>query len=300
MHPMNIRKLPFSRDEPPPPKATNVLVENSETDRPKRIILQAEEMEGKFLDEINGRTYSRAARKMLYAKEYWLPPEASLLLDFGQDILGRKVLELGAGSGRLSGVLHLRAAEYIATDVNRQMISALHLIHPQVKALVADARNLISFPDGYFNTVIFSFNGIDSLSFEERPKALWEIFRVLASGGAFIHSTHNLKYALDASHRPSSTDARVSLTGYLRRLWNRRRLARLEVFSSRYAVVNDRALENGLLNVYVSPQEHFSHLSTVGFLVDAIYNRLGCRLPENEWPDDQWYYLVARKSLESR
>ena len=99
-------------------------------------------------DEFNTFTYSKAAIKRLYVDEKWLPAEASLLLDYGSDIVSKKVLELGAGSGRIASVLKHRAAYYCATDINPDMISTLNDVHPSVKAMVVDARQLDVFSDG--------------------------------------------------------------------------------------------------------------------------------------------------------
>ena len=153
-------------------------------------------------EQFNAKTYSRAAVMRLYTNEKWLPAEASVLLDYGYDIVSKKVLELGAGSGRITSVLKHRASEYCATDINPDMILILRDVHPGIKAMVADARRLDRFQEGEYDTVIFSFNGIDCLPFHERPVALSEIYRALTPGGAFIHSTHNVAHARSASHHP--------------------------------------------------------------------------------------------------
>lgn len=247
------------------------------------------------LEEFNTETYSRAAIKRLYTNEKWLSSEASLILDYGTDIVSKKVLELGAGSGRIASVLEHRASEYCATDINPDMILTLRDVHPRVNAIVADARNLDSFRESDFDTVIFSFCGLDCLPFRDRPLALSEINRVLKPGDAFIHSTHNVTFARSASHNPKFKNYFNSLKEFCLRKWNRWKLVRYEYYSQDYAVVNDRALHNGLLNVYIKPELHFSQLKNAGFLIEAMYERSGRKIPKDVIPKDQWFYIVARK-----
>lgn len=245
----------------------------------------------------NAKTYSRAARRHLYTEQKWLPAEASLLMDFGSEIVGRRVLEIGAGSGRIASVLQERAAEYYATDVNPEMVEELRRVHPHIAANVADACDLSTIADSRFDTVIFSFNGLDSINFDDRRLALSEIFRVLTGSGAFIHSTHHVRFARSASHKPPLRRGVSAPSEFLRRTWNRFWLQKLEYYSNEYAVVNDRALHNGLLNLYVDPVLHFAHLEAAGFLIEAVYERSGRRLPSGSMPNDQWYYVVARKQV---
>mgnify|MGYP000923712581 CR=1 FL=1 len=247
------------------------------------------------IEQINRRTYSYAAIMRLYTDEKWLPSEASVLLDYGGEIVSKRVLELGAGSGRIASVLQNRAAYYCATDINPDMISTLCAVHLNINAKVADARYLGEFQDGSFDTVIFSFNGIDCLPFQDRPKALSEIYRVLSVGGIFIHSTHNVAHAHLASNAPSLFNSGNSIVESLHRKWNRFRLSRFEFFSPEYAIVNDRALNHGLLNVYIKPDIHFAQMSEVGFSIEAVYERDGRKLQNWSQITDQWYYVVGRK-----
>ncbi|MCE1168573.1 MAG: class I SAM-dependent methyltransferase [Sphingobacteriia bacterium] len=244
---------------------------------------------------LNEKTYCHAAAKRLYTQQKWLPAEASILLDYSSDIVSKKVLELGAGSGRIASVLKHRAADYCATDINYNMITTLREVHPDVKAMVADARTLEGFNDCEYDTIIFSFNGIDCLPFHERPVALSSIYRVLTSGGAFIHSTHNVFHARSASYHPKLFNSEGSFADFCLRKWNRWKIARYEYYSPEYAIVNDRSLQNGLLNVYVRPEIHIAQLTDAGFSIDAIYERSGYKLERGNLPTDQWFYVVARK-----
>jgi ubiquinone/menaquinone biosynthesis C-methylase UbiE len=211
-------------------------------------------------------------------------------------IVGKRVLELGAGWGRLSAVLSLHAERFVATDINDEMLAALRVTCPDVVVDRADARNLENVNDSEFDVVIFGFNGIDSIPYDDRELVISEVGRVLIAGGIFIHSTHNLAHARAASHAPITWWNLASVRSLARRFLNRRRLKKLESVSAMYALVNDKSLENGLLNVYIDPAVHHEHLQRAGFEVIDVIERSGISISTDRTPRDQWYYLVARKS----
>ena len=67
------------------------------------------------------------------------------------------------------------------------MIKACRLKYPSNTAFeVADAGNLRIFENAYFDFVIFSFNGMDTVEHEQRLATLHEIRRVIRKGGTFV------------------------------------------------------------------------------------------------------------------
>src|ERR1019366_8247253 len=57
---------------------------------------------------------------------------------------------------------------------------------------IGDARDLSRFGDGEFDVVLFSFNGMDYISHEDRLRVLAPVRRVLRPGGTFFFSAHSL------------------------------------------------------------------------------------------------------------
>ena len=78
------------------------------------------------------------------------------------DFSGRHVLEIGAGDGRMTWPFAAQAARWVASDPDRDEISAaLKALRlppfPQALLHLGDGRQL-SFPDGSFDVVFFSYS----------------------------------------------------------------------------------------------------------------------------------------------
>ncbi|MBP7692547.1 MAG: class I SAM-dependent methyltransferase [Anaerolineales bacterium] len=69
-------------------------------------------------------------------------------------LAGRRVLEVGAGDGRLSELLAAEAAQWVALDTDRDELTATDGVSQ--RRLHADARRL-PFPDAVFEVVFFSY-----------------------------------------------------------------------------------------------------------------------------------------------
>lgn len=101
------------------------------------------------------------------------------------------LLDLGCGTGRTTAHLIERGHKVVALDLSVGMIETAKAENRDIPYSVGDASAL-SFKDGQFDGVVFSFNGIDCLHpYDKRLKALREIHRVLRPGGLFIFSAHN-------------------------------------------------------------------------------------------------------------
>lgn len=116
---------------------------------------------------------------------------------FSQAIpVGARVLDLGVGAGRTAPYLADRASSYVGLDYSPAMIAACRRRFPAAGAetdfVEGDAADLARFPDGSFDAVVFSFNGIDCLHPDDaRHRCLREIERVLRPGGVAVISEHN-------------------------------------------------------------------------------------------------------------
>lgn len=99
----------------------------------------------------------------------------------------RRVLELAAGTGRVTGALvaALPGAEIVATDLNPAMVALGASRVPGASWQQADALSL-PFEDGRFDAVVCSF-GV--MFFPDRVGALTEVVRVLVPGGTALLTT---------------------------------------------------------------------------------------------------------------
>jgi SAM-dependent methyltransferase len=96
----------------------------------------------------------------------------------GRDVSRLRVLDLGAGTGKLTGVLARLAAEVIAVEPDKQMLAELRRYFPGVRALHGSAE-AIPLPDGSVDAVLCG----QALHWFDLDLALPEIARVLAGGG---------------------------------------------------------------------------------------------------------------------
>jgi SAM-dependent methyltransferase len=120
---------------------------------------------------------------------------------------GTRVLDIGVGGGRTTSFLAPAAASYVGLDVAPGMVADARRRFPQADLRVGDARLLADFADGSLDLVVFSLNGLDCLSHQDRDLFLRECARLLAPGATLLFSTHNLD-GRSFAERPSVTDAR--------------------------------------------------------------------------------------------
>jgi SAM-dependent methyltransferase len=105
---------------------------------------------------------------------------------------GSEILDLGVGGGRTTPYLSRNASRYVGVDYSEEMIRVCRSKFSHLQFEVADACDLSNFADMSFDTVVFSFNGLDYLvPDEKRYRCLQECYRVLRKQGVFIFSTHN-------------------------------------------------------------------------------------------------------------
>lgn len=127
-----------------------------------------------------------------------LGPEKTIIELFEDQWAHWRVLDIGIGTGRTTAYFAPLAKEYVGVDYAESMVVASNEmfghIGPQVKIQLGDVRSMPEFESGYFDFVMFSYNGLDSISHEERLQALREMKRVGKKGGYLFFSSHNLQY----------------------------------------------------------------------------------------------------------
>lgn len=216
------------------------------------------------------------------------------------------LLDVGVGGGRTTGYLMGVARSYRALDISDEMIDACRSRFPGVDVGIGDARTLDGHADGSYDLVLFSFNGIDYVEFDERKSVLAACQRVLRPGGALVYSSHNLRVLggrLPLVERPrivpTLNPLRLAVRigrafrGHARRTRNRQRLADQQVLGDSYALVNDEAYDYSMLTVYVDPDYERAALTEAGFDGITTIDFSGRRNPAVL--NDPWIYYVGRK-----
>lgn len=209
---------------------------------------------------------------------------------------GATILDLGVGTGRTTPYLSSLAASYIGIDSAPRMIAQCRSTYPKLAFRVGDAADLSFLPDGHFDVIVFSFNGLGFLGSDERRSAcLIECRRVLKPNGVFVFSLHNPRSVIYAPSLAGLTIkrrvryvSRIPIHS-LRRMYH---FGRTQAFRRGRGYVMEPV--HGGLSVYMStPRFVCEELTRTGFYVDLI---LGSEypLPKMQY-STPWYYYAAMK-----
>ncbi len=232
---------------------------------------------------------------------------------------GRAILDLGVGPGRTVPLLRAMSADYVGLDYLPAMVDAARARHPQADIRLGDARDLAGFNDGRFDLVVFSYNGIDSMSHEDRRRVLAQVRRVLAPGGVFWFSTLNLDGPAFRARpwRPRPPRRPRRALGWLRYAaqwllsWTRvpshlrayRRGLRLARQSNGWAIAPFFPGEWRLVVHYTSLARQLADLADAGFSVEATEvfdSGSGRRLGLRDEPADDLAAVFAFNLLATR
>ncbi len=117
--------------------------------------------------------------------------EKDKLFVFVGDLKGKKVLDLGCGTGRLIGELKVFGAEVKACDVSEKMVKIAKEKYPALDIVKADALDL-PYKDDEFDLVLATFLIVH---IRDLSKLFGEVYRVLKGGGKFVLTNINQKKA---------------------------------------------------------------------------------------------------------
>jgi SAM-dependent methyltransferase len=225
----------------------------------------------------------------MYANRELTPVEVLILVRYREALSGR-VLEVGCGAGRVLGYLVMLAREVHGVDISGAMVDYCRQRYPDAHVHVGDVARVDHVVDGRFDAIVAAANLIDVFDDEERHRVLAVLRELLAPDGVLIFSTHNLarSHGLSApgGEVPAGRRAARLLTKALdrppievvaalgripRRVRNRRRLAPLQRHEADYSIINDEALDFGLLHYYIRRDAQERQLAELGFeLVECL------------------------------
>jgi SAM-dependent methyltransferase len=263
-------------------------------------------LKGRLMTELANETNSRAFNSpravSLYVNDRakgMTDPERVCLASV-PDNRRSSVLDIGIGGGRTTSFLPAIFPQYIGFDYSPEQVAEAKKAFPLLDISVRDAR---SFDFGrQFDCILFSFNGIDYVSPEERPSVFDCVSRHLVEGGYFIYSTHNRRFRRVDDWLNSLIVAEMMhpwrwiklLPGRVRNFWRQRAAG-----PDGYAVVNDPGLRFSLLTTYADLEAERAVLGRHGFdVVGMIGNSKSS--PWGYDNSDNWVYVVARKTIDER
>ena len=141
----------------------------------------------KILDSKEG--YDLAAIHYDKKEKYLNSFEDGQVLKILGDVKGKKVLDVGAGTGRLAVKLSEAGAIVTALDLSEKMLEILKRKNRKIEVVFGDAENL-DFVDGNFDIVVGAFLIVHL----KNPSIFFkEVYRVLKPNGVFLVTNINQK-----------------------------------------------------------------------------------------------------------
>ncbi|MBK5305559.1 MAG: class I SAM-dependent methyltransferase [Frankiaceae bacterium] len=142
---------------------------------------------------------------------------------------GARVLDIGVGGGRSASFLATPGVSYLAIDSSAEMVRLARRNYPHADVRLGDAADLSGFAAGSQDLVVFSLNGLDCLTHDQRLGFVAAAHRLLGPGGRLVFSTHNLdgpssrqrprgRQIVEAVNRPGAINTARALPGAALRL----------------------------------------------------------------------------------
>ena len=254
------------------------------------------------MDSINREWYSRPSAVAPFARDDRLEPAlVVLLVRYRDHLLKRDVLDLGVGAGRTTLYLSPLTPGYVGIDYSPAMVDHTAARFPSVRIELGDARDLSRFADGSFDSVLFSYMGIDAVDHDGRLRVLREVARVLRPGGVFLFSVHNRDYVgahdgprLVLSRNPVTQFANV--VRWLRLLWTHHHMRQREEANEEYELINDVAENYSLIHYYIDAERQRRQLADAGLSVLEVLDDQGRAVEQGATPTRAaWLWFVAQR-----
>ncbi len=261
-----------------------------------------------FVDELNRETMARAEAVAHYARRDDLSPAEAAALDaVAESIQGTVIVDLGVGGGRTVPGLARFGGDYLGVDYTPEMIAVASRRFPGVRFRHGDARDLSFVKSGTVGLVFFSCCGLGMVGHDDRLRVLQEVQRVLAPGGYFAFSTHNLRSPdcralfrlpeFEFAWNPARLAVRLGR--YVKetaiRATNRLRFARRGERGDGYEVVNDACHDYRTMLYYVTIEAQRAQLEASGFDANPlVFDEAGART--DGFGTESSLFVVAQKS----
>jgi ubiquinone/menaquinone biosynthesis C-methylase UbiE len=230
----------------------------------------------KLISNSNKNTFESKNVVTYYSSlKYLYKPEEKILNTYKIQLADMKMLDIGIGGGRTTYYFANFVREYIGIDYSENMIKTCKKHFSDLGNAsfhLCDAGSMDIFKDNFFDFILFSYNGIDSVSHEDRLKILSEINRVCKKGGIFCFSSHNLQsidklLQIKFSLNPIKIAKRI-IKYYLLKIINGdfQKLKR-----NNYVIMNDGLHRFKIRQYYIKPEEQLKQLSAAGFKNTKLY-----------------------------
>lgn len=261
------------------------------------------------LDTINRSVWASGRVQRIFAhRRGWTDPGESLVMERIAEVArGRSILDIGVGGGRTISYLSSLGGDYVAIDYLDELVQLSRSRFPDARIEVGDARELRQFHEATVDVAVFSFNGIDGVTHEDRPLVFRAVARVLRPGGVFVYSTHNLEHRLAgrAPWHPARWNphngVRYVARSFLflpRSAPNYRRLRHRTARGNGWATLVDPAYDFSMVWHYVTLEQGIRELRAAGFTgALEAYTTAGGRIaPGEDTSASPWLHFIAYKN----
>ncbi len=255
----------------------------------------------------NQKIYKSAGIVRHYAHLQQLQPaEATILAQLKSQFPLMAMLDIGVGAGRTTQHFADLVATYVGIDYSAAMIAACEQRFPRsaktVNFQVGDARDLGEFADNSYDFILFSYNGIDSVSHADRLAIFRSVQRIGRPGSYFCFSSHNLAafehdfdWRRQLSFNPGKTYVNLVMSGILHLFNFPIGLTHLKSVS--HAILKDESHNFRLKHYYIRPAAQIEQLQSYFDDVQVYSWRTGNELTNaTEMKDctDLWLYYLCR------
>lgn len=139
----------------------------------------------------NAELFDRADIAEWYGARSLFASERVIFERFHESFAGKRLLDLGVGSGRTTRALLPHVADYVGIDKAQAMLSVARRNFPSATFLDLDVRSLVEFGPGRFDFVLGALAILSAFDHAERLVVIESVHDVLAPGGVFAFSFHN-------------------------------------------------------------------------------------------------------------
>lgn len=129
-----------------------------------------------------------------YSAQDLYPVETVLFERHRSLFAGKRVLDLGVGSGRTTRPLLPLVADYLGVDRSEAMLAAARKSFPTAAFLDMDVRAIADLGAERFDFVLGALAILSAFGHEERLGVIDAVCHVLAPGGVFAFSFHNRRW----------------------------------------------------------------------------------------------------------
>lgn len=238
-----------------------------------------------------------------YAQYDLYPSELHIINHFKSLWHESSLLDIGIGTGRTTKIFSTLVKRYTGIDYAEMMVERTRkVVHPyeHVQLHHQNACDLSRFYDLQYDFVLFSLNGIDSVSHDQREQILSEVRKVLAPSGHFIFSTHSIRGFKPFRKLPS-----MNVKKPVRSLYHRARALRFnkrlqshypqrtlrELKEQDWAVMMTGDHDFKMPIYHVCPNYQMKRLEYLGFKVTMVFDLHGGQVDPEDTMANTLYFV---------